>query len=266
MNVFRFELRSLRINTLLWLLGLTALICIYISVYPSFAHDAEATRKLFGSFPAAVRSALGFNPETLFSFLGFLGNIFSIILLAAAIHGIGLGLGLFSHEQRTKTTDFLFSKPRRRQTLFTAKLCAGLVIVAVTTIWVMAVTCVMSRIVGAGDYDLRLFFMVTGVFGMIELWFFSVGLLLSQVIHKIKTVPPIALGVAFGLFLVGTVGSFIDADKTRWVAPAKYVDFSYVVEHGHYELQYLAVGAGIILISLVTGFFIYTRRDVASLT
>ena len=49
MNVFKFELRSLRIMLLLWALAFVALITIYVSVYPSFSKDAAATRQLFAT-------------------------------------------------------------------------------------------------------------------------------------------------------------------------------------------------------------------------
>ena len=121
MNVFKFELRSLRIMLLLWALAFVALITIYISVYPSFSKDAAATQQLFATLPFAVHAALGMNVETLFSFLGFLGNVFTVILLASAMFGASLGLGLFSREGRARTTDFLLTKPRRRSSIFFAK-------------------------------------------------------------------------------------------------------------------------------------------------
>ena len=264
MNTLGFELRSLRTSTLWWFVGLATLISIYIGVYPSFASDAEAARKLFDSLPAAMHAAIGLNLDTLFSFLGFLGNIFTVILLAAAIHGSILGIGIFSREQRSKTTDFLLSKPSSRHSIFLAKLGAGLIVVALTTAWVMLVVFAMSQTIDAGQYDMSKFLLITGVFGMVEVWFFAVGALISQLIRKVKLVTPPALGLAFGFFLLGTVGSMIDPDATRWLAPSKYVDFSHVVQYGEYETKYLILGYSIIALAIVISFFIYTRKDIES--
>ena len=266
MNVFKFELRSLRIMLLLWALAFVALITIYVSVYPSFSKDAAATRQLFATLPFAVHAALGMNVETLFSFLGFLGNVFTVILLASAMFGASLGLGLFSREGRARTTDFLLTKPRRRSSIFFAKCVAGIVSIVGMTLVIVFTTFMMSQVVKAGDYDLRIFFMITSVAGMIQLWFFAVGALLSQLIPKLRTVTPTALAVAFGIFLIGTIGALVDSDTIRWIAPAKYVDFSHVVQYGTYQYEYLRVGAASIILSLLGSFFIYTRKDVRSLT
>lgn len=266
MNIFWFELKSIRFSTVMWLIGLAVLLGVYLGVYPSFSRDAEATKQLFSSLPPAFGAAIGLNMETLFSFLGFLGNIFTVVLLAAAIHGSSLGLGIFSREQRSKTTDFLLSKPRHRRTVFTAKYLAGTTVIILTTTWVILVAFLVSRLLSIEGYDFKTFFMITAVFGMIEIWFFSVAVLLSQVKKKIKIVAPTALTLAFGMFLFGTIGTLIDENKTRWLAPAKYVDFSYVVEHQKYQWPYLAVGAGIVGLSLAMSYMIYTRKDAASLT
>lgn len=266
MNIFWFELKTIRLNTFLWLIGIAVLIGVYLGVYPSFSHDIEATKQLFSSLPPAFSAAIGLNLDTLFSFLGFLGNIFTVILLAAAIHGSSLGLSIFSREQRSKTTDFLLSKPKQRRTIFTAKYLAGVAIIIVTTSWVMLATFVISQLLSVGDYSLKTFLMITVVFGVIEIWFFAVAVLISQIKKKIKMVAPAALTLAFGMFLFGTIGTLIDENKTRWLAPAKYVDFSYVVQHQKYQPQYLGVGASIVGASLVMSYMIYTRKDAASLT
>lgn len=261
MNVFRFELKSLRTTTVLWWIGLAILIAVYVSVYPSFSRDVEATKKIFGAFPAAFHAALGFDMSVMFSFLGFLGNIFSVILLAAAIHGASLGVGIFSRERRSRTTDFLLSKPRRRTSLYLSKLTTGLCIIALTTLWVFIVTYIMSVLVGVGTYDMTVFAMIIGVFGGIELWFFAVGALVAECMRKLKTVTPVALSLGFGMFLIGTIGTLIDKKAIRWIAPEKYIDFPYLITHGHYELPYLAVGASIIVVAVSASFVLYTRRD-----
>lgn len=264
MNVFWFELQKMIRSHLGWLLGGGALIAIYISVYPSFSEDAAATKKIFASLPPAVHAAIGFDPDVMFSFLGFLANIFTVILLFASIHGAIIGLGLLSRETRSGTTDFLLAKPRQRGRIYFAKLTAGLIICLDMSLWIILATFVMAKLVGVGEFSLRTFLLITSTFAFINLWFLAVGIALSQLKPKLKSTVPTGLAIGFGVFLVGTVGSLIDAAKTRWIAPEKYFDFIYILENGSYELRYVAVGIVIIALSLIVGYHIYTKKDIPS--
>lgn len=44
MNIFWFELKTIRLNTFLWLIGIAVLVGVYLGVYPSFSHDIAADR------------------------------------------------------------------------------------------------------------------------------------------------------------------------------------------------------------------------------
>ena len=264
MNIVRFEFRQLVRSTALWWVAMAGLIAVYVSVYPTFAEDAASMKQLFDAMPPAMHAALGVNVAILGSFLGFLSNIFTIMLLVAAIHGAFLGITLLGREQRSVTTEFLFTKPVSRTKLFAAKLLVGTVIVILTMVWVGSVIVGMGQLVGAGEIDPGRFMMIVSVFGVVEAWFFAAGMMWVTLVRRHKAIAPAAMTVAFGFFLLGVVGAMIDKEVVRWIVPMQYVDLASVVQTGAYDSLQLVVGL-IVLVGFVTiSYLICCRRDVES--
>lgn len=266
MNVLRFELRQVFNMTLGWWVGLAVLLAVYVSVYPAFSSDAETMRQLFDAMPAAVHAALGLNLEGLSSFLGFLGNVFTVVLLASSIQGVSLALVIFGREGRSLTTDFLLTKPVARSSIFCSKFLAGLIVVILTTLWIGLMLMIFSQPVSAEPIDMTKLWMIVAVFGFVQIWFFMAGLLKTQITKRTKSVAPASLVISFGFFLLGVIGTIIDKEAVRWVVPSKYIDLTRVVESGNYEWQYVAVGILVAMLMAGVSYVIYTRKDVDNQT
>lgn len=266
MNIFGFEIRSLRNMLFWWLIGIILIVTIYLSVYPAFSKDVETITHIYSNLPEALKQTL--NIEALsadkFNFLGFLANIMSFLLLAGSIQAAVMGVGLLSKERRSKTTDFLFSKPVTRTKLFSAKYAAGLVAIIGTWLVFAGSIYAMSQFVGAGEFSLKSFLLFMGVFGYIQLWFFNIGILLSQVTRKIRSNISLGLALSFSLFVLGLFGATVGDDKIRYLSPFRHIDFMHIINHATYEWRYVIFGVITVLVSLVISFIIYTRRDAPS--
>ncbi len=235
-----------------------------MSVYPAFASDVDTLKNLYSHLPAAARAAMGLShidTNTQFSFLNFYGNIFPFFMLAGSIQAMLLGVGILSREVRSKTTDFLLSKPIRRRTIFLSKYAAALTSLVVTGIAFVAMTFIGAKITGAGSFSMTTYLLITAVFSIVQLVFLSLGLLVSQLIKKIKSPASISLAVTLGLFITGTLGIALGEDKVRYLSPFKYVDFLYVIDHKAYEWQYLVAGISLFITCIVMSYLLYIRRD-----
>lgn len=264
MNVYANELRLLRGSFLVWVLALAALASIYLSVYPAFAHDATTVTQVFAKLPPAVRHAMGTGGFEVFSFLGFIANILPIFLLAGAIQAMNMGITMTNRERLAGTSDFLLSKPRGRTGIFAKKLLAHLSVLALMTLILGSILYVGAHAAGSGDFSRRTFLMILAVFSGVQLWFLSIGILVSQLFGRLRGVIGISMATAFGFFVLAMFGSVIGDETIRYLTPFKYIDLLEVVKSSTYEAKHVAIWAVIVVVSLVASWGIYTKRDVKS--
>lgn len=254
----------MRAATIVWLSILCLLALMYIALYPTFAADAEATKKIFDEMPAAFRTAMNIDVNTMLSFLGFFAFTFTNISLAAGLYGMFVGVSLLSREQRSKTTDFLLSKPRSRSNVFVQKILAGFC--TITAVWLAftAFSFLLAKIFHAGDFDIARFLGLMSALYAVIVWFFACGLLVSQVKKRIKSPLPVTFGVGFGLFVVGIVGAILQEDKIRYISPFRYFDYVDIAAGKGVEMKFVVIALVTIIISALVAYRIYTKKDVAA--
>lgn len=261
MNVLRRELVMLRTSALLWALALSGVVLMYLSIYPTFAHDAQLTKELFNNFPPAFRAAFSINVDTLLSFLGFFAFTFTNITLIASVHATYTGVTLLSRESRSKTTDFLLSKPRSRTSIFLQKFLAGLIIIVLTWLVLVAVSFGLAKAFGAGAFSGRNFMLLMGALLMLQLWFYVAGLLVTQLLPRLKSTIPVTLAVTFGFFMVSMLAAILGDAHLRYFSPFKFFNYIDIAAGKGYEPLYICIAGISMLVMLGATYLIYAKRD-----
>jgi len=261
MNIYRYELRRLRTSLLAWAIALSLISCLFISIYPAFSHDITASRELLAQFPPVVRNALGLSLSAFFTFLGFYAYIFTYVTLAGAVQAMNLGLGVMVREDQSKTTDFLLTKPITRRRIFIAKLAAAITILLATFIVFCLATALLSWTIGATTFDPAKFIIMNAMLLGIELWFLALGILVSQLARKVRSVIAYTLSFVFGFFIIGVIGTIIGDDKIRYIAPFKYIDYLNYATNGTIDVKYIMIGITLMLGMTLTGYALYIKRD-----
>ncbi|NTU90078.1 MAG: ABC transporter permease subunit [Actinobacteria bacterium] len=266
MNIFIHELKSMISSSLWWILGLCALVLMFLTIYPAFLNDVEASKAIFANFPPAIRDAFGLSLDTLFTFSGFYSFTLTYTTLAAAVQGMNIGLSLLSKENRMKTMDFLLTKPVTRGSVFIGKLAAALVILSMTTIVLVAFSISVAKVIEPELLDISLFVLLSCSIYFIQLWFLAIGMLASVVFRRLKSVLSTSLGIVFAFFIIGTLGEVIGDDKVRYITPFKYFDYIHAIDQGAYEIQYMILWGCVVILAICAAFAIYRRRDVHSVS
>ncbi len=263
MNIFLYELKSLRKSMLLWTISLLALAGLYLSIFPSMAKDAEEFKQLLASYPEAIRAMLGINLDYITSLLGFYSMIFTFIILCGAIQAMNLGVSILSKESRERTADFLLVKPVSRTKIVSAKLLAAIITIVITNILFLGISILLVTLEDTQDFNLKLFILINLTMFFVQLIFIAIGMLVSVFFKKIKNVLPISLGVVFGFYLIGTLlVTDIDNKFERMISPFKYFDITYIINNGRYEPLYLLISAVIIVVAIAISYVIYNRKDI----
>ena len=263
MNMFLYELKSLRKSIITWTISMLALAALYLSIYPSLAKDAEDFKRLLGEYPEAVRAMLGINLDYITSLLGFYSMIFTFIVLCGAIQAMNLGVSILSKESRERTADFLLVKPVSRIAIVSAKLLAACTALAITNAIFIIVTTYMANLAKTEDFSLKTFLMINLSMLFVQLIFIAIGMVVSVFFKKIKNILPISLGFVFGFYFIGAILVTDSNNKLeRILSPFKYFDIYYIIQNMSYEAFYLVAGAIIVVVSITASYVIYNRKDI----
>jgi ABC-2 type transport system permease protein len=262
MNIFLHELRAYRKSTIIWTVSLIGMVVLFLSIFPTFANDAKEYQRLLEGYPETVRKAIGLELDTVFTILGFYSYSLLYISLCGAIQAMNLGTSIVSKEVREKTADFLLTKPVTRSKIMTCKLLAAFSSLVITNIVFIVASILMVSQVSTEDYSGKGLFLIAFSLFLIQLIFLALGLIISVVVQKIKSVLTVSLSTVFAFFIISMLSSASGDVAKRYLSPFEYFDTAYIIKNSRYETSFLMVGIAIILISIVSSYLVYTKKDI----
>ncbi|MGG1675846.1 ABC transporter permease subunit [Neobacillus sp. NRS-1170] len=262
MNIFLHELKAYRKSTIIWSISLVLIIALFMSLYSSIAKDAEGFLKILENYPEAIRNAIGFNQGNFFTILGFYSFPLSFITLCAGIQAMNLGTSIVSKEVREKTADFLLTKPVTRSQILTAKLMGAFGSLVITNIIYFAAASFLAFQVKTDDFSMKTFFLLSLTVFFIQLIFLALGIIISVIVPKIKSVLTVSLATVFAFYFLGIFSDTTGEEVKRYISPFKYFDTAYIIKHSGYEASFLIAGAVIILVAIMASYVVYSKKDI----
>lgn len=266
MNIFRRELRAYLRSTFIWTAALAVLIIVFMSLYPAFTKDVATSKKLLQSLPPAIRSALGIQLANFFTIFGIYSYLFLFVVLSGSVQAMNLGTSVLSKENTGKTADFLLSKPVTRPRVMTAKLSAALALIAFTNIVYLVAAGASAKAVSAKPFSLKIFIMISLILFFVQLMFLALGILVSVILPKIKSVIAVSLPVVFAFFIISVISSILDNKALRYVTPFEYYDPAYIIKHGSYEWRFVVIEIVFIIAAVAASYLIYAKKDIRAAT
>ena len=262
MNIFFHELKAYRKSTIIWTFSLIMVALLFLSMFPSFAKDAGEFKKLLAGYPLAMRRAIGLNLENIFTILGFYSYALTFITLCAAIQAMNLGTGIVSKEVREKTADFLLTKPVTRTRILTSKLLAALTSLLITNLVYLLSVNFIALQVKTVDYSVKKFVLLSLTILFTQLIFLAIGIIISVIVPKIKSVLTVSLATVFAFYFLGVISETSGDDSKRYISPFKYFDNTYIIKHSSYEGSFLFAGAVIVVAAIAASYIIYMKKDI----
>ena len=262
-NVYFHELHMRARSVLYWSLGVLAVHLVYLSLFPSVSRQAALFREAMADFPPEFLAAFGMNGVDLSTVLGFYSFVFLFTQVLLAIQASNYGFGLVSVEESGLTADFLLSKPVSRSEILGSKLLAAFTALTVTNgvTWASAFG-LIELFRGNRPYDPRTLALLLASIVVFQLFFLSVGLLLSLLVGRIRSVTPYGLGLAFGMYVLGAFGNMLGDVKLEWVTPFRHFDAACIVRRGGYDVRVFWLDMAVIAVALAASYWRYLRRDI----
>lgn len=264
MNIFLYELKSYRKSTIIWTTSLVLISIFFLSIFPVYASNADELKNMFAMVPPEIPAAFGIDINTFFTMLGFYKFVFLYVILCGAIQAMNIGLSITSKENRSKTADFLLSKPVSRVTILNGKICSVLTSLLLTNIVYTVVSTIAAIIISAEEFDITIFILISITMLFIQILFASLGFLLGIVKDKIKNVLSISLSVVFSFFVIDMVGSALSLDAIKYFSPFKYFDINYIINNSAYELSFFILWMALVVIFISLSYFVYVKKDIHS--
>lgn len=261
MNIFLHELKAYRKSTIIWSLSMYVLAIMYILIFKGLGEDIEAFRVFISNMPEAAKKLLSVYEDMISTLEGFYSIVLPFVVLCGAIQAMNIGISIVSKEVRDKTADFLMTKPVSRERVLTFKILAAFSLLVVTNIIYLVLT-VLSTSAIVADYNLKLFLILSLTLFFVQLIFMALGIIVSVMSGKIKSVISISLSTVFGLYIVGSLGSIIGEDKVRYISPFRYFDTAYILRNAEYEASYVIVGCIFVIAAIVGSYLVYKKKDI----
>ena len=266
-TIFRHEYFSRLKSVIIWSASISVLILFFSSMFTIFADQAALMNEFLARYPQELRAAFGMDRTDLATVLGFYSFVFMFVQLCLAIQASNYGFGLVSIEESELTADFLLSKPVSRTQVLTSKLLAALTSLTITNLVVWAASFIAITLF-RGGHEYKPGTLILLLLGIVifQLFFLSVGLVVSLLVKRVRSVTPYALGLAFGMYVLSAFSGIFKDVKLELVTPFKHLDAPYIVQHGAFDTPLVLLNVAVTLVALAASYWLYTRRDIPAVS
>ena len=266
MFLFWRELAANRRSLFVWAVSLAAFVVAFMAMYPGFSSDVEGLRNVIEQFPPAIKAAFNLSADTFLIAAGFYGYVLGFGVLAGAVQAMNLGTAAISQEITGHTADFLLTKPISRTHVLTSKLLAALVVIGLTNVVFVAMSFVALASVAPDEFEATTIGLLASTMVIVQLVFLALGLLMGVALPKVKSVVAVSLPTVFGFYVVGALGDVLGTDEVRYSSPFRYFDPAYIIENQAYEVRFLFIAAGIVVVCIAASYLVFLTKDVRSTT
>lgn len=266
-NIYRHEFRARLRSVLVWSLALTVFTLFFFAMFPVFADQAALMNEFLERYPQELTAAFGLDRMDLATVLGFYSFIFVFVQLCLAIQAANYGFGLVSIEESELTADFLLSKPVSRAQVMTSKLLAALTSLVLTNLVVWVSTFLAISLFREGrSYDVSTLLLLLASLLIFQLFFLSVGLVISLLVKRVRSVTPYALGLAFGAYVLAAFSGVFGDVGLELITPFKHLDPTYIVRDGAFDTPLVLLNVTVSLVALAASYWLYIRRDIPAVS
>jgi ABC-2 type transport system permease protein len=264
MNIYKHEFKANLGSVLIWSGSIAALLFVFMVIYPGFSNNTAIVQQMMTNFPRELLIAFGMLNMDWSTVLGYFGLVFLFSQICLAIQAANYGFSLVSIEESEFTADFLLAKPVGRPTIMTGKLLAALTGLTITNLVVWISSFLSISLFNSGkSYPVNSLLVLLLSIVLFQLFFLTVGMLISLLVRRVRNVTPFSMGLVFGLYILNAFGGMIGEKSLEMVSPFKHFDPNYILKNGALDPLVL-VSLAITVASVVGSYILYARRNIAS--
>lgn len=265
MNIYLHEFKSKLRSILIWSASVAALLFVFTSIYTSFSAQSALLDQMMDNFPKELLIAFGMENMDWSNVLGYFGLIFLFCQVCLAVQAANYGFGLVSIEESELTADFLLAKPVGRTQIMNSKLLSALTGLTITNlvVWISSFAS-LSLFAKGEDYQVKSLVTLLLSVVVLQMFFLSVGLVISLLVKRVRSVTPFSMGLVFGLYILNAFGGMIGEKSLEILTPFKHFDPNYIIKNAAWDLPLVLISVAIIVVSVPASYVLYSKRNIPS--
>jgi ABC-2 type transport system permease protein len=264
-NLFLKEMKRNAFSLMLWMIAITFLISLTMSVYRTFIENQS---KVIGMMSLVPKGALQFkgisNFADLLSVLGFyaVNNIIYMMVLGS-IFAIVLSSNILLKEEYQKTAEYLLTRPLTRKEIFFSKLAVVSLHVFLLNLVTALAGFLCMELVKKGPFSIKAFLILSLYTLLLNLLFVATGLFMSTLVKRPKPITTFSIGLVLVFYFIYTFSKITEsASRIGYLSPFKYVNMDAINPAYKLELWHLLYFIGISLLLVGISYRIYSRKDI----
>lgn len=265
MTLFKREMTSGSKSLLIWIVVTSLLVALSLSMFQSFASQADEVNELMASFSPEMLEALNAGNIDFGNALEYFAYIYQYVLLAACIMAMLISVSALAKEEGDSTIEFLYAKPVTKTQILLQKLLSVVVQMAIYTTVVMLISYIMLVAFSGQEVSLLPILLVGVVTYLAQLFFAGLGFLISVFVTKTRLYTPVSMGVVMALYFLGMVANVSEEIKLLAnVTPFAFFNINQVVKSEIIEGPGVFIALITFVAMAILTYFMYNRKDFAS--
>jgi len=261
MNIFWREFKASFKSLIIWSVIVIVFNVVGFSKFTAYYGNPEMLA-ILDSMPPAVMDALSMRAFNLTTLTGFFGVMFVYFALMLSIAAAMWGSDAISKEERDKTVEFALTLPVTRGRVVFSKTAAALLDCILLLLVTWGITLVSSSKY-APESGFTSFVSISMLaFFILQLVFLAIGVLLGCTLKQYRRASSIAVAVILVTYFFSVISGLSDkVEFLKYFSPFKYFDPAMLLNESRFDLTFVLLSAGIVVASLVGGYFAYSKRD-----
>ena len=230
MVILKYELKRHRKYILGWAIALA--LCVFVMTPTYYSFMDVSTGDLYETLGTSdFYKGVGVSMEYLTSPLGIYAFLTSFFMIASGIFGMHFGIAIHTKECSERTSEYLFTKPHTRKTIY----------------WAKAFTVFFGVVVVSMVYLLASFLALVAAMGLL------VGILFSR-----NRSPLLTAGlIVFVEYCVTSFSNIVSNRAISFLSPYSFFSAAEISKSGFYELDYLGW-----CVLLVLSYRVFLKKDI----
>jgi ABC-2 type transport system permease protein len=264
-NLFLKEIQRNVVNLLVWLIVITFLITLTMSVYNTFLANQSKIAGMLSIIPKGALQFKGISNYTdLLSVLGFysVNNIIYMMVLGS-IFAIVLSSNILLKEEYNKTAEYLLTRPVTRSEIFVSKSAVLYLNVFLLNLFTSVAGFICLELVKKQQFSIRAFLILSLYTLLLNILFGAIGLFLSTLVKRAKPITTGCIGLVLICYFIYTVSKITEsASKIGYLSPFRFVDVNAINPAYTMDKWNLAYFLGISFLLTGLSYRIYQRKDI----
>lgn len=261
MNVFKNEFWRYFKLTCIWTVAVVLVAATYLAMAPIFIEQSDTLKVYIEGMGDEVLKGMGIDLDTFFSPVGFFGYIGGYIMLALGIQAMIYGIKTLALEKNKKVLDFLYTKPVSRANVYFQKVLANLLLLAITSVFVVLTIVFVTDLVNDVDYDKATMLKLALTMVPIQLLFYSLGLLVGSSVDKLKNITSVSLFVCIGMYFLNVMSAMFDSKVFEYVSFFNYYNLSEIATNKGYSSESLVLTLVVLIVLFLSSYLVFKKRD-----